>query len=42
MCSGGSSGLHFGLIAGMHVWGTNDLKGGLYSNLESSFLFDKD
>lgn len=43
MCSGGSSGLHFGLIAGMHVWRTDDLKeGGLYSNLDSSFLFDKD
>lgn len=43
MCSGGSSGLYFGLRAGMSVWGTDDLKeGGLYLNLDFSFLFDKD
>lgn len=43
MCSGGSSGLHFGLLAGMHVWGTDDLKEGvLYSILDLSFLLDKD
>lgn len=43
MCSGGSSGLHFGLTVGMHLWGTDDLKeDGLYSHLNLSFLFDKD
>lgn len=43
MCSGGSSGLRFDLVAGMYVWGTDDLKeGGLYSNSDLSFLLDKD